>query len=127
MRHEQPSQPARKPPADWSALVFLALAAPVATALIHSTFVFRSGIRSYNAALWVFSGQHGLPDVLIWAATLSVEGLLTFLALLPFRRLGLYRWPAWVLCIALWTFLLSKMEVAVSGYPLTSVIEATAG
>jgi hypothetical protein len=126
MSHEQ-SEPKSKRPADWNALVFLAIAAPVAAALIHSTFVFRSGIRFYNAELWVFSGQHSLSDILTWIANLSIEAFLTFFVLLPFRRLGLYRWPAWVSCIAVWTFLFFKLEVAVSGYALTSVLEVTAG
>jgi hypothetical protein len=94
------------------ALGFLSIAAPVISAFIHSACVFHSGIRFYNAELWRLSEHPSLLDIITWIGGFSVLAIVTFLALLPFRRRALYCWIVWAFFIVLWTWFLFKMEIA---------------
>jgi hypothetical protein len=97
---------------DFIALGFMSLAAPWIAAGIHSVCVFRSGIRFYNAEIWRLYEQPDFLGVLVWIGGFSVPGLVTFLILLPFRKLMLLRWIIWTCCILLWVGAFFKMEIA---------------
>jgi len=99
---------------DLVALGFMSLSAPVISALIHSACVFQSGIRFYNAELWRLSEHLSLLDVISWIGGFGFPGLITFLVILPFRKSAVNSWMIWIGFVALWTFLLFKMEYAIN-------------
>jgi hypothetical protein len=94
--------------ADWFALVFMALAAPLIAALIHSSCVFQSGIRFYNAEI----GGLDVRSILTLVGGCGIPAIPTFFGLLPFRQRAMLRWLVWIAFIFLWTWLLFKMEIA---------------
>jgi hypothetical protein len=112
--------------ADWIALALMSIAAPLIATYIHSAWVFHSDYRLYNAEIGgiFFRGVSGsmppfqepsigLRDILTLISGCGIPAILTFLALLPFRRRTLYRWIIWTGFIALWTWLLFQMEIAI--------------
>jgi hypothetical protein len=96
--------------ADWFALGLMAIAAPLIAALVHSTCVFQSGIRFYNAQIW---GLDGFRSILAFIGGCGIPAIPTFLVLLRFRHQALARWLVWMAFIILWTWLLFKMEYAI--------------
>ncbi|HEY3853967.1 MAG TPA: hypothetical protein VGO67_06210 [Verrucomicrobiae bacterium] len=112
-----------KPQMDIVVLLLMSIAAPWFAAFIHSVWVFHRGFRFYNAE---FGGKyffgviygHGseMPnfrdDVIGWTLACVIPGAITFLILLPFRRLVWVHRILWVICIALWTLIFFKSEVA---------------
>ncbi len=101
---------------DLLSLGLMSMAAPWIAAYIHSEYVFRRGIRLYNAEVGgIFfrgSTQSSAGTVLMWIALCAVPALPTLLLLLAFRKRGVYRWLAWICAIALWTWVCFKMEIA---------------
>jgi hypothetical protein len=97
---------------DFLTLGLMSLAAPLIAALIHSAFVFYSGIRFYKAEIWRLSEHTDFWSILAWVGGLSVPGLITFLILLPFRKDTLLHWILWICCIILWTGALFITEPA---------------
>jgi hypothetical protein len=113
--NQQASSPARSHSwLDLIALGFMSLSAPVISALIHSTCVFQSGIRFYNAELWGLSEHLCLLDIISWIGSFGLPALITFLVILPFRKSALNSWMVWIGFVALWTLILFKMEYAIN-------------
>lgn len=105
--------------ADWFALAFMSLAAPVAAACIHSVCVFHRGFRLFNAEIggpYFHEGgpnwQPGILTFLHLSAACCIPAFLTFLGLLQFRGRVVHRWVVWLLFIILWTWLDFKMVSA---------------
>jgi len=108
-------------PVAWSDLIGVALmsiAAPWIAAYVHSAYVFQHGFRLYNAELGgsYFHGSTppdpGVSTILMWFVVCAVPAMPTCLVLLAFRKRAVYRWVVWVCCIALWTWVCFKMEIA---------------
>jgi hypothetical protein len=103
--------------ADWIALVFLALAAPLIAACIQSVCVFRSDHWIYQAliggAYFHAVEKPGLATIVFILGSCVVFGIPTFLVLLPVRKRVLYRWLVWIAAIAVWTLLCFSTEVYV--------------
>jgi hypothetical protein len=105
--------------ADWFALAFMALAAPVIAAFIHSWCIYHGGYRLYNAEIGgaFFHGREavdnpGVGMIIAMIGACGVPAIPTFLVLLAFRRWTFLRWLVWCGFIVLWTWLYFKMEFA---------------
>jgi hypothetical protein len=96
--------------ADWTALFFMALAAPLIAALIQSVCVFRSEHSIYQAVIggaYFHAVEKPLLDTIGFIlVSCGIGGILTFQFLVPFRQRPLYRWLVWLGAIAVWTWLL---------------------
>jgi len=106
--------------ADWFALTGMALTAPAIAQCIHSVCVFLRGYRPYNAEIGgaFFHHGSGIDDqsgtaILRFLGGCGLAAIPTLLALLPFRRQTRYRWLVWTGFIAIWTWALFSLEVAV--------------
>src|SRR5262249_55884173 len=99
-------------------LALMSLGAPWIAAYIHSASVFHRGIRLYNAEvggmfLHPKTTMHSsIGTILMWIAVCAVPAAPTLLVLLAFRKRIVYRWLAWLCCIAVWTWVSFKMEIA---------------
>ena len=97
----------------------MSLAAPLIAAFIHSICVFERGIRLYNAEIGGIYFHNTPPNLRLREYIFTIIGaccapaLLTFLALLPFRKRILHRWLIWSGFIVLWTWVLFEMEIAI--------------
>jgi hypothetical protein len=99
---------------DLLSLGLMSMAAPWIAAYIHSACVFHRGTRLYNAEIggaFLRSGT-SLGTILVWITLCAVPAMPTFLLLLAFRKRIVYRWFAWACCVALWTWVCFKMEIA---------------
>jgi hypothetical protein len=101
---------------DLLTLGLMSLAAPWIAAYIHSACVFHRGIRLYNAEIggtfFRDSTQSGWGTILMWVGLCAIPAMPTLLLLLALRKRVALRWLAWFCCIALWTWMCFKMEVA---------------
>ena len=95
--------------AEWIALFFMALAAPLIAALIQSVCVFvylstHGFYRSWIGRAYFYSGAEmpGLAvDILV---SCGICGIITFSVLVQFRERALYRWLIWIGSIVVWTW-----------------------
>jgi hypothetical protein len=103
--------------ADWTALIFVALAAPLIAACIQSIYVFRGDHWIYQA---VIGGAYfhrvekpGLDTMVFGLGSCVINGALTVPALAPFQTRALCRWLVWLGAIAFWTFFYLTTEIAI--------------
>jgi hypothetical protein len=103
--------------ADWIALIFLALAAPLIAACIQSVCVVRGGGRIYQAVIGgAYFHQVEHPRSATIVSTLGycgIFGFFTLYALLPFRQRVLCRWLVWLGSIVLWTWVYFVTEITI--------------
>jgi hypothetical protein len=110
--------------ADWFALALISFAAPLIAAYIHSLYVFERGFRLYNAEIGGIYFHGSMPPypppvlslvdyILALIGACGIPAIPTFLVLLAFRKRALYYWLVWAGFIALWTWLLFQMEIAI--------------
>jgi hypothetical protein len=89
----------------WLLLGAMALAAPLLADSVHTLCVVVGGIRFYNAEL------SNVSNPFFWDFWL-VRGAVTFLLLWPFAKTPSRHRTMWICCVALWTYLDFKSEVA---------------
>jgi hypothetical protein len=98
---------------DLTTLGLMSLVSPWAAAIIHSTYVFSTGIRFYNAELWRLADHHAVLDVLVWLGWFGIPSIITFLILLPFRNYRQLQWILWGCSVLIWLGLFFQMETAI--------------
>jgi hypothetical protein len=94
--------------ADWIALIFLAVMAPLIAACIQSVSVFRRDHWIYQALIggaYFHEVQNPrlatIVQVIFYCGIFAIP---TFLVLLPFRKRAFYRWLVWIGSIAISTW-----------------------
>ena len=105
----------------WVPLGLMSVAAPWIAAHIHSELVFQRGIRLYNAEIggiyfqkgWPQPPQPNLATALLCASGFGVPAIMTFVALLPFRKRAGVRWLFWFCAIAIWVWVDFRLEFAI--------------
>jgi hypothetical protein len=95
--------------ADWTALIFLAFAAPLIAACIQSICVIRGDHWIYQAVIGGAYFRHvekpGLHTIFFSFGSCAINGAFTLPALAPFQKRTLCRWLVWLGAIAFWTLL----------------------
>jgi len=110
-----------KPPAsaDWYSLALMAVAAPFVAACLQSWWVYHHhGFANHDAMIggsrYVTMGKmtrsFGLIDVIPVLVGVLVAAIPSFIFLLPGRAQCLDRWILWVLCVAIWMWLMFCQE-----------------
>jgi len=112
--------PSRRQPyarADWIGLVFMSLMAPLIGAGIQSIWVFQSDHWIYQAAIggayFHAVEQPGVSTTRFIFCSCGGLAIPTYLILLALPQRALYRWLAWMVAIAVWTWFYFASEITI--------------